>query len=84
MIETFTIIIRFVFTIFEAATQNSCHKTLLKISESTSERVNLLERRLANTQGIFQELGPEEQKSIILEQQFSENILLNTFQWLHM
>ena len=35
-------------------------------------------------QGIFQELGPEEQKSIILKQHFSEQFLLNTFQWLHL
>ena len=35
-------------------------------------------------QGIFQELGPEEQKTIILEQHFSEQFLLNTFQWLHL
>ena len=73
-----------VFTIFEAATQNSNHKTLFKIFESTSERVNFLKRRLSNIQSIFQELVPEEQKSIILEQHFSEQSLLKTFQWLHL
>ena len=55
------------FTTFEAATQNRNHKTLFKIFESTSERVNVLKRRLVNIQSIFQELVPEEQKSIILE-----------------
>ena len=56
----FTIIIRFVFATFEAATQNSNHKTSSKIFESTSERANFLNRRLANIQSISQELGPEE------------------------
>ena len=71
-------------TTFEAATQNRNHKTLFKIFESTSERVNVLKRRLVNIQSIFQELVPEEQKSIILEQHFSEQSLLKTFQWLHL
>ena len=72
------------FTTFEAATQNRNHKTLFKIFESTSERVNVLKRRLVNIQSIFQELVPEEQKSIILEQHFLEQSLLKTFQWLHL
>ena len=55
------------FTTFEAPTLNRNCKTLFKIFESTSERVNILKRRLVNTQSIFQELVPEEQKSIILE-----------------
>ena len=59
-IVNFAIIVRFVFTTFEAATQNRNHKTLFKIFESTSERVNFLKRRLSNIQSIFQELVPEE------------------------
>ena len=58
--------------------------SLLKIFESTSESVNVLKRRLVNIQSIFQELVPEEQKSIILEQHFSEQSLLKTFQWLQL
>ena len=84
LIVNFAIIIRFAFTTFETATQNKNYKTLFKIFESTSERVNFLKRRLANIQSIFQELVPEEQKSIILEQHFSEQSLLKTFQWLHL
>ena len=72
------------FTTFEAPTLNRNCKTLFKIFESTSERVNILKRRLVNIQSIFQELVPEEQKSIILEQHFSEQSLLKTFQWLHL
>ena len=51
---------------------------------STSERVNFLKRRLANIQSFLQKLEPEEQKSIILEQHFSEQSLLKTFLWLHL
>ena len=51
---------------------------------STSERVNFLKRRLANIQSFFQKLEPEEQKSIILEQHFSEQSLLKVFLWLHL
>ena len=81
----FAIIIRLLLsTTFEAATQNRNHKTLFKIFESTSERVNVLKRKFVNIQSIFQELLPEEQKSIILEQNFSEKSLLKTFQWLHL
>ena len=38
---------------------------MFKIIESTSKRVNFLKRKLANAQGICQELGPEEQESIL-------------------
>ena len=41
------------FTTFEAATENRNHKTFFKIFESTSERVTVLKRRLANIQSIF-------------------------------